>query len=144
MTTIPATISELAQHLRRKEISPVEVTQDCLRRIEKLNPALNVFITVAGESALAEARRAEGEILRGEWRGPLHGVPMALKDLIDTAGLHTTAGSALHKDRTPNQDADVVRRLREAGAVILGKNNLHEFAYGCSSLVSYFGDVHNP
>jgi aspartyl-tRNA(Asn)/glutamyl-tRNA(Gln) amidotransferase subunit A len=143
MTTLTS-ISELAQRLRRKEVSAVEVTQDCLRRIEKLNPALNAFITVAGDSALAEARRAEAEILRGEWRGPLHGVPMALKDLIDTVGLRTTAGSALHKDRIPNQDADVVLRLRRAGAVILGKNNLHEFAYGGSSLVSYFGDVHNP
>ena len=96
------------------------------------------------ESALAEARRAEAEILRGEWRGPLHGVPVALKDLIDTAGVRTTAASALYKDRVPDQDAEVVRRLRQAGAVILGKNNLHEFAYGGSSLVSYFGDVHNP
>jgi aspartyl-tRNA(Asn)/glutamyl-tRNA(Gln) amidotransferase subunit A len=96
------------------------------------------------ESALAEARVAEAELLRGEWRGPLHGVPIALKDLIDTAGVRTTAGSALYKDRVPKEDAEVVRRLRQAGAVIIGKNNLHEFAYGGSSLVSYFGDVHNP
>ena len=123
---------------------PVEVTQDCLSRIERLNPALNAFITVMAESALAEARRAEAEILRGEWRGALHGVPVALKDLIDTAGVRTTAASALYKDRVPNSDAEVVRRLRQAGAVIVGKNNLHEFAYGGSSLVSYFGDVHNP
>ena len=96
------------------------------------------------DSALAEARAAEAEILRGEWRGPLHGVPVALKDLIDTAGVRTTSASALHKDRVPERDAEVVRRLRQAGAVIVGKNNLHEFAYGGSSLVSYFGDVHNP
>ena len=82
--------------------------------------------------------------MRGEWRGPLHGVPLALKDLIDTAGVRTTAASALYKDRIPTQDAEVVRRLRQAGAVILGKNNLHEFAYGGSSLVSHFGDIHNP
>src|SRR5207302_1691661 len=125
-------------------VSPVEITQECLQRIERVNPALNAFITVMAESALAEARRAEGEILRGEWRGPLHGVPLALKDLIDTAGVRTTAASALYRDRIPNQDAEVVRRLRQAGAVIVGKNNLHEFAYGGSSLVSYFGDVHNP
>ena len=137
-------ISELGQRLRRREISPVEITRDCLSRIERLNPALNAFITVMAESALAEARRAEAEILRGEWRGPLHGVPVALKDLIDTAGVRTTAASALYKDRVPSQDAEVVRRLRQAGAVIVGKNNLHEFAYGGSSLVSYFGDVHNP
>ena len=138
------TISDAGQRVRRREISPVEITQDCLNRIEKLNPALNAFITVMAESALAGARAAEAEIARGEWRGPLHGIPIALKDLIDTAGVRTTAASALYKDRVPEQDAEVVRRLRQAGAVIVGKNNLHEFAYGGSSLVSYFGDVHNP
>jgi aspartyl-tRNA(Asn)/glutamyl-tRNA(Gln) amidotransferase subunit A len=137
-------ISDLAALLRRREISPVEITRACLARIEKMNPSLNAFITVLAESALAEARTAEAEILRGEWRGALHGVPVALKDLIDTEGVRTTAASALYKDRVPNADAEVVRRLRVAGAVILGKNNLHEFAYGGSSLVSYFGDVHNP
>jgi aspartyl-tRNA(Asn)/glutamyl-tRNA(Gln) amidotransferase subunit A len=144
MTTALTTISELAQRLRRSEVSAVEITQEYLGRIERLNPALNAFITIMSESALAEARRAEAEILRGEWRGPLHGVPVALKDLIDSAGARTTAASALYKDRVPNEDAEVVRRLRQAGAVIVGKNNLHEFAYGGSSLVSYFGDVHNP
>jgi aspartyl-tRNA(Asn)/glutamyl-tRNA(Gln) amidotransferase subunit A len=139
-----ASISGLAARLRRREISSVEITRDCLLRIEKANPALNAFITVMGESAMAEARLAEGEILRGEWRGALHGIPVALKDLIDTEGVRTTAASALYKDRVPDHDAEVVRRLRLAGAVIVGKNNLHEFAYGGSSLVSYFGDVHNP
>jgi aspartyl-tRNA(Asn)/glutamyl-tRNA(Gln) amidotransferase subunit A len=138
------TIVELAARLRRKEISPVEVTRGCLDRIEKLNPALNAFIAVTGESALAEARTAEIEISCGEWRGPLHGIPIALKDLIDTAGTRTTAASGLFQNRIPAEDAEVVKRLRLAGAVILGKNNLHEFAYGGSSLVSFFGDVHNP
>src|SRR5271154_1078020 len=138
------TIVELAPRLRRKEVSPVELTRACLDRIEKLNPALNAFITVTAESALAEARTAEVEISRGEWRGPLHGIPVALKDLIDTAGTRTTAASGLFEHRVPTEDAEVVRRLRRAGAVILGKNNLHEFAYGGSSLVSFFGDVHNP
>jgi aspartyl-tRNA(Asn)/glutamyl-tRNA(Gln) amidotransferase subunit A len=138
------TISELAQRLRRRKVSPVEITQECLARIDRLNPALNAFITVTAESALAGARQAQAEILRGEWRGPLHGVPVALKDLIDTAGIRTTAASALHKDRIPTHDAEVVRRLRQAGAVLIGKNNLHEFAYGGSSLISYFGDAHNP
>ncbi len=138
------TISELGQRLRRREVSPVEITHECLACIEKRNPSLNAFITVMAESALADARRAEAEVLRGEWRGALHGVPVALKDLIDTAGVRTTAASALYEDRIPTQDAEVVRRLREAGAVIVGKNNLHEFAYGGSSLVSHFGDVHNP
>jgi aspartyl-tRNA(Asn)/glutamyl-tRNA(Gln) amidotransferase subunit A len=143
MTAI-AIIAELAPQLRRREVSPVEVTRVCLARIEKLDPTLNAFITVMVESALAEARAAEAEIARGEWRGPLHGVPIALKDLIDTAGVRTTAASALYKDRVPVHDAEVVRCLRGAGAVIIGKNNLHEFAYGGSSLVSFFGDVHNP
>jgi aspartyl-tRNA(Asn)/glutamyl-tRNA(Gln) amidotransferase subunit A len=138
------TISEWARRLRRREISPVEITRACLERIEKLNPRLNAFITVTAESALAEAQAAEAEIGRGGWRGPLHGVPLALKDLIDTAGVRTTAASALDKNRVPTQDAEVVHRLRQAGAVVIGKNNLHEFAYGASSLVSYFGDVHNP
>jgi aspartyl-tRNA(Asn)/glutamyl-tRNA(Gln) amidotransferase subunit A len=139
-----ATIFELSERLRRREISPLEITEECLRRIEKLNPELNAFITVDAESALGQARMAESEILNRQWRGPLHGIPIALKDLIDTAGVRTTAGSALYKERIPTQDAEVVRRLRQAGAVIVGKNNLHEFAYGGSSLVSYFGDVHNP
>jgi aspartyl-tRNA(Asn)/glutamyl-tRNA(Gln) amidotransferase subunit A len=138
------TISDLGQRLRRKEISPVAITQECLNRTEALNPALNAFITVTADSALTAARAAEAEILRGEWRGPLHGIPVALKDLIDTAGVRTTAASAVHESRVPNEDAEVVHRLRQAGAVILGKNNLHEFAYGASSLVSYFGDAHNP
>jgi aspartyl-tRNA(Asn)/glutamyl-tRNA(Gln) amidotransferase subunit A len=144
MTNAFSTISELAQGLRQREISSVEITQECLGRIDRLNPSLNALITVTAESALAEARRAEAEILGGEWRGPLHGVPVALKDLIDTAGVRTTAASALYKDRVPDRDAEIVRRLRQAGAVIVGKNNLHEFAYGGSSVVSYFGDVHNP
>ncbi len=140
----PETIVELTPRLRRKEISPVDLTRACLERIEKVNPTLNAFITVTADSALAEARAAETEIARGEWRGPLHGIPIALKDLIDTAGTRTTAASALYRDRIPTEDAEVVRRLRQAGAVILGKNNLHEFAYGGSSLVSLFGEVHNP
>jgi len=139
-----STIAELWPRLRAKEISPVEITQACLARIDKLNPQLNAFITVMAESALAQARQAEAEILRNEWLGPLHGVPVALKDLIDISGVRTTAASAVSKDRIPTHDAEVVRRLRAAGAVLLGKNNLHEFAYGGSSLVSYFGDVHNP
>ncbi len=138
------TIVELAPRLRRREVSPVELTRACLDQIEELNPALNAFITVTAESALAEALAAEIEILRGEWRGPLHGIPVALKDLIDTAATRTTAASGVYQNRMPTDDAEVVKRLRRAGAVILGKNNLHEFAYGGSSLVSFFGDVHNP
>jgi aspartyl-tRNA(Asn)/glutamyl-tRNA(Gln) amidotransferase subunit A len=143
-TTLPATILELSYHLRTREISPVQITRTVLDRIEQVNPQLGAFITVLADSAIADARAAEIEIAAGRWRGPLHGVPIALKDLIDTAGVRTTSGSELHKDRVPEVDARVVLRLKQAGAVILGKNNLHEFAYGGSSLVSYFGDVHNP
>ena len=138
------TISELAPKIQRREVSPVEITQECLEKIDRLNPSLNAFITLMADSALDAARQAETEIVRGEWRGPLHGIPIALKDLIDTAGVRTTAASALHKDRVPAEDAEVARRLQEAGAIIVGKNNLHEFAYGGSSLISYFGEVHNP
>ena len=137
-------IVEVAQQLRKRELSPVELAEAALAKIEKLNPALNAFITVTADSALQQAREAGNEIQRGRWRGPLHGVPLGLKDIVDTAGIRTTAASALFKDRIPTQDAEVVRRLRNAGAVFLGKQNLHEFAYGGSSMISYYGEVHNP
>jgi aspartyl-tRNA(Asn)/glutamyl-tRNA(Gln) amidotransferase subunit A len=137
------TIAELSERIRRKEISPVEITRECLARIERRNPRLNAFITVMTELALTDARTAEDEIARGEWRGPLHGIPIALKDLIDTSGVRTTSASALHENRIPTEDAEVVRKLRQAGAIIVGKNNLHEFAYGGSSLVSNFGEARN-
>jgi aspartyl-tRNA(Asn)/glutamyl-tRNA(Gln) amidotransferase subunit A len=137
-------LNEVSQLVRSKKISPVQLTQDCLSRIERLNGKLNAFITITAESALAEARAAESEIRRGHWKGPLHGIPIALKDIVDTAGLRTTAASELFKDRIPTEDAEVVRRLKAAGAVFLGKLNLHEFAYGGSSVVSYFGPVRNP
>ena len=137
-------IAEASELLRRKQISPVELTASCLTRIEQLNPTINAFITVMHESALAEAREAEEEIQAGNWRGPLHGIPIGLKDLIDTAGVKTTCGSALFADRVPDKDAEVVRRLKTAGAVLIGKQNMQEFAYGGMSTSSYFGPVHNP
>jgi aspartyl-tRNA(Asn)/glutamyl-tRNA(Gln) amidotransferase subunit A len=136
-------IREIAEQFRKRELSAVELTTDCLARIERLNPKLNAFISVTAESALAAARQAEAEIRSGDWRGPLHGIPLALKDLIDTAGVRTTAASLLFKDRIPAQDAEIVRRLKAAGAVLLGKQNLHEFAYGGSSMISAFGEVRN-
>ncbi|MBI3478271.1 MAG: amidase [Acidobacteria bacterium] len=138
------TIQELSRQIRDRSLSPVELTRNCLQRVESLNPKLNAFITVLADSALADARRAEAEIQSGHNRGPLHGIPLGLKDIVDTAGVRTTAASALFKDRIPPEDAEVVRRLREAGAIILGKQNLHEFAYGGSCMVSFFGEVHNP
>jgi aspartyl-tRNA(Asn)/glutamyl-tRNA(Gln) amidotransferase subunit A len=138
------TIQQLSQQIRQRSISPVELTRDCLTRIESLNARLNAFITVMADSALADARRAEQEIQRGDYRGLLHGIPIGLKDLLDTAGTRTTAASAQYKDRIPAEDAEVVRRLRATGAIILGKQNLHEFAYGGSSMISFFGEIHNP
>jgi aspartyl-tRNA(Asn)/glutamyl-tRNA(Gln) amidotransferase subunit A len=139
-----SSILELGERFRKRSLSPVELTKDCLARIAELNPALHAFITVTADSALEQARHAEAEIARGDWRGPLHGIPLAVKDLIDTAGIRSTAASALFEDRIPSEDAEVVRRLKNAGAVLLGKQNLHEFAYGGSSVVGHYGEVHNP
>ena len=138
------TIQQLGREIEQRSLSPVDLTRDCLTHIDKLNPKLNAFITTLGDSALADARQAEQEIQRGNYRGPLHGIPIGLKDILDTAGIRTTAASALFKDRIPTEDAEVVRRLRAAGAIIIGKQNLHEFAYGGSSMISFFGEVHNP
>jgi len=138
------TILELGAALRTRKISPVELTRDCVARIEALNPILNAFINVTAELAWEQASRAEKEIMRGEIRGPLHGIPIGLKDLIDTAGTPTTAASELYKNRVPNRNAEIVGQLEQAGAIFLGKQNLHEFAYGGSSMISYFGEVHNP
>jgi aspartyl-tRNA(Asn)/glutamyl-tRNA(Gln) amidotransferase subunit A len=138
------TIQQLSRQIRDHSVSPVELTRDCLERIQALNPKLNAFITVLADSAIAQARQAEREIRSGNYRGPLHGIPIGLKDIFDTAGIRTTAASELFKDRIPTEDAEVVRRLRNAGAIILGKQNLHEFAYGASSMISFFGEIHNP
>ena len=141
---MPNSIAQAGELLRQRKISPVELTQQSLKKISELNPALNAFITVTADEALAQARMAESEIHRGKWRGPLHGIPVGLKDIIDTAGTRTTAASCLFKDRIPGQDAEVVQRLKDSGAIFLGKQNLHEFAYGGSSMISCFGEVRNP
>ena len=143
-TLVRLDLSEAAQLVRAGEVSPVELTSACLERIERVDPALNAFITVTADAAMAEARAAESELARGRWRGPLHGIPIALKDVVDTGGVRTTAASGLYADRVPVRDAEVARRLREAGAVCLGKLNMHELAYGASSTVSMFGPVPNP
>lgn len=137
-------LAQASELVRAKKLSPVEVTQACLKRIDTLNPDLNAFITVTAEMALAQARAAEAEIQHGAWRGPLHGIPLSLKDLIDVAGVPTTAASKVFENRVPPQDAEVVRRLKAAGAVIVGKNNLHECAYGGSGLISCYGPAKNP
>jgi len=137
-------LGEASELVRARKISPLDLARGCLARIEALDPKLNAFITVTAESALAAARAAEEEVARGKWKGPLHGIPIALKDLVDTRGVPTTAASNVYKDRVPAEDAEIVLRLKAAGAVLLGKLNLHEFAYGGSTVVSAFGAVHNP
>src|SRR6185295_1822211 len=138
------TLKQASDVIRRREASPVDLTQACLNRIDKYNPSINAFITVTRDQALATAREMEAEQKSGKLRGPLHGIPIALKDNIDTAGIRTTAASGVFKDRVPTEDAEVVARLKKAGAILLGKLNLHEFALGGTSAVTYFGPVHNP
>ena len=138
------TLSAAVELVRNKSVSPVELTRACLERIAQLNPSLNAFITVTAESAMEQARSAETDIQRGQWKGPLHGIPVALNDLVDTAGTATTAGSVVFRERVPQQDAEIVLRLKKAGAVLLGKLNLHEFAYGGSGLIGAFPAARNP
>ena len=137
-------LAQASQAVQTKEASPVDMTQACLDRIERLNPQVNAFITVTPDAALEEARKAEAEIKRGEWKGPLHGMPLAVKDLVETAGVKTTAASKVLANNVTKEDAEVVRRLRSAGAVLLGKLNLHEFAYGGSGVIGHFGPAKNP
>jgi aspartyl-tRNA(Asn)/glutamyl-tRNA(Gln) amidotransferase subunit A len=138
------TLQQASEQIRAKKISPVELTRACLDRIALLNPRLNAFITVMTEQALIQARALEAELHAGKWRGPLHGIPIGLKDLYDTAGVKTTCASAVFANRVPAEDAEVVVRLKRAGAVLIGKQNMHEFAYGATSVTSHFGPVHNP
>jgi aspartyl-tRNA(Asn)/glutamyl-tRNA(Gln) amidotransferase subunit A len=137
-------LTDLASAFRERSLSPVEVVEALLGLIEVRDKDLNSFITVTGERALEEAARAEREILAGSYRGPLHGVPVGLKDLIFTAGVRTTMGSAFFKDFVPDHSATVAVKLEEAGAVLLGKTNTHEFAYGPTGDRSYFGPTRNP
>jgi aspartyl-tRNA(Asn)/glutamyl-tRNA(Gln) amidotransferase subunit A len=138
------TLTEAAQQIRSRQLSPVELARACLARIERLNPTLNAFITITADLALEQARQAEAEVMAGHWRGPLHGIPIGLKDLLDTAGVRITAASNQFRDRVPAEDAELVRQLKQAGAVLVGKLNLHEFAFGVSGIVSAFGPVKNP
>lgn len=137
-------IADLSQRLRAQAVSPVDVVETCLERLQTLNPTLNAFITVMADTARAEAKAAEAEIEAGGWRGPLHGLPVAVKDFFDTAGVATTAGSAQFKDRVPDSDADAVRRLRNAGAIVIGKTNMDALGMATTGLTSYFGPVRNP
>lgn len=137
-------ITEVSELVRQQKVSPEELVSECLEHIEQLQPGLNAFITVAGDAALQDAARAGREIQAGKWKGPLHGIPVGVKDFFDTAGVRTTGATAALKDRVPTKDAEVVTRLKEAGAIVLGKLNMHELGMGTTSAISYFGAVHNP
>ena len=141
---LPNSLTDLARALRERSLSPVEVVVTLLERIEAEDKALNAFITVTGEKALREAARAEREILAGRYRGPLHGVPVGLKDIIYTRDVRTTMGSEFFKDHVPDHSAPVALRLEEAGTLLIGKTNTHEFAYGPTGDRSYFGPTRNP
>jgi aspartyl-tRNA(Asn)/glutamyl-tRNA(Gln) amidotransferase subunit A len=139
-----ASIAEVAPRLATRELSPVELTQACLARIDTLDQQINAFITVLAEQALTQARAAESEIQRGNYRGPLHGIPIAHKDIVYTQGVRTTGGSSVLAQFVPDHDAGIVSRLRDAGAINVGKLNLHEFAAGGTSENRHYGPVHNP
>jgi aspartyl-tRNA(Asn)/glutamyl-tRNA(Gln) amidotransferase subunit A len=138
------TIAKMAPLIRKKKISPVELTENFLQRTQQLQPKLNAFITVTADLARKQARQAEREIMKGKYRGPLHGIPISLKDLFYTAGIRTTAGSKILRRFIPRENAVVVDRLYDAGVVLLGKTNLHEFAYGVTTNNPHYGPVHNP
>ncbi len=139
-----ASIDELAPRIRSGELSPVELTQASLDRIERLEPQLNAFLEVFTEGALAQAREAEAEIRSGSYKGPLHGITIALKDLIDVEGTVTTGGSTVLKDNMATSDATVTRLLKEAGSIIIGKAALVEFAMGATGVNPHYGPSHNP
>jgi aspartyl-tRNA(Asn)/glutamyl-tRNA(Gln) amidotransferase subunit A len=137
-------LSEAAALIRARSVSPQELTEEYLRRIERLNPRINAYVHVATERARADAQRAGDEIASGTYRGPLHGVPIGLKDLYDTAGIRTAGGAKILADRVPETDSTVARKLREGGAVLLGKLNTHELAFGVTTNNPHFGATHNP
>jgi len=139
-----ATATELSRLITGKEVSPVEVVRAHLQRITALDGSLRSFITVTADGALAAAAEAEKALVAGRPVGPLHGVPLGLKDLYDTAGVRTTGGSKILAERVPTADATVVRKLREAGMIVLGKLNMVEFAYGPEGLNKHYGHVRNP
>lgn len=138
------TIREISRQIRSKKISPVELTNLFLERIKKLNPVLNAYVTLTEERACAEAKMAEKEIFRGRYRGLLHGIPVSIKDNLATKGIRTTAGTKVLAEWVPDHDATVVERLRNAGAIMLGKTNMHEWAAGGTTINPYYGTTRNP
>ena len=138
------TVSSLAPLLKSRKLSPLELTREMLATIERLQPSLNAFITVTADLALKQARAAEKEILRGHYRGVLHGIPITLKDIFDVQGIRTTAGSKILRKSVAKENSVVANRLFDAGVILLGKTNLHEFAFGATNINPHYGSVHNP
>ncbi|GGH82509.1 aspartyl-tRNA(Asn)/glutamyl-tRNA(Gln) amidotransferase subunit A [Pullulanibacillus pueri] len=143
MRLVENTIETLAPLIKSKELSPVELVKDCLERINETEPALNAYITVLEDQAMLAAYKAEKEIMNGQYRGHLHGIPYSAKDLFTTKGVLTSAGSKVLSDYVPDEDAAVIEKLTEAGAVLVGKTNLHEFAYGGTNENEYYGPARN-
>ena len=138
------TIADAAPRLAKGQLKSEKLTEECLSQIEALNPKLNAFITVTADEALKAARDADKDIAGGRYRGPLHGIPVSLKDLVDLKGIRTTAGSLVRASHVATEDAVVTSRRRDAGAVFVGKTNLHEFAFGTTTEDSGFGKAHHP
>jgi aspartyl-tRNA(Asn)/glutamyl-tRNA(Gln) amidotransferase subunit A len=137
-------LTEVSERIHARTVTSTQLVKALLDRINIYNPKVNCYITVMGKEALAQAAILDEEQKAGKFRGPLHGIPIGLKDNIDTAGTRTTAASPMFRDRVPTEDADIVVRLKKSGAVIMGKMNLHEFALGCTGDISYFGPARNP
>ncbi|NQW16166.1 MAG: amidase [Chloroflexi bacterium] len=139
-----ASIDELAPRIKSGEISPITLVENCLERIAAHNESLNSFLAVFEDQALADAQLADADISSGNWRGPLHGIPIGLKDLVDVAGTVTTGGSTILKDNMASSDATITRKLKDAGAIIIGKTHMVEFAMGASGINPHYGPGHNP
>lgn len=139
-----SSLKELSGRIAKREVSPVEVTEAFLRRMESLNAEFFAYVTVSADQAMEEARAAEAEILAGQWRGPMHGIPYGVKDIVDTAGVLTTNGSSFHRNNVPAEDAEIIRRLQAAGGIMLGKTNTHEFAAAATTINPHYGTTRNP
>ena len=137
-------VAQLSALVHGRKATPVELTDIFLQRIMQLNPHINAYVTITAERAREDARRATAEISAGHSRGALHGIPIGLKDLYDTAGIRTSGGAKILADRVPTSDSTAARKLREAGAVLLGKLNTHELAFGVTTTNPHFGTTHNP
>src|SRR5262245_5387856 len=138
------TIREISARIRTLDLSPIDVVDACLARIDALNPRLNAFITVLADRARERAKETDAEVRAGAWRGPLHGIPIGIKDFYDTAGIRTTAAFEPFRNRVPARDAAAVARLQDAGAIVIGKTNMHQLGMGTTGLASAFGPARNP